>query len=56
VKRADIPTIRRYDLHHADATLLLAADEHVKAASEHLGHENLTITPKHCPHVSAVNT
>jgi integrase len=47
VKRANLPAIRLYDLHHSVATLLLAADVNVKVVSERLGHEDITITLKH---------
>ena len=30
MKRADVPTVRLYDLRHTSATLLLAADANIK--------------------------
>jgi integrase len=39
-----LPVIRLHDLRHTHATLLLAAGEPVKVASERLGHASATIT------------
>lgn len=50
VKGAALPPIRLYDLRHTVATLLVAADVNVKAVSERLGHEDITITLKHYAH------
>jgi len=43
--------IRRYDLRHTSATLLLKAGENVKVVSERLGHSNISITLEIYSHV-----
>jgi len=44
LERAGLPHIRLYDLRHSHATLLLAADEHLKVVSERLGHSTIRLT------------
>jgi integrase len=46
-----LPRIRLHDLRHTHATLLLAAGEPVKVASERLGHASATITITVCQQV-----
>jgi integrase len=48
---AGIPQIRLYDLRHSHATLLLAADEHLKVVSERLGHSTIRLTADTYSHV-----
>ncbi|MGI9068550.1 MAG: tyrosine-type recombinase/integrase [Pyrinomonadaceae bacterium] len=50
---AGIPRIRLYDLRHSCATLLLAADEHIKIVSERLGHSTTRLTLDTYSHVLA---
>ena len=50
MKRADVPTIRLYDLRHTSATLLLAADVNIKVVSQRLGYEGISITLRHYAH------
>jgi len=50
---ATLPQIRLYDLRHSHATLLLAADEHVKIVSERLGHSTTRLTLDTYSHVLA---
>ena len=51
LKRAGLPQIRLYDLRHSHATLLLAADEHLKVVSERLGHSTIRLTADTYSHV-----
>jgi len=44
LSRAGLPHIRRYDLRHTAATILLASGVHVKVASEMLGHSTAVLT------------
>jgi integrase len=48
---AKLPQIRLYDLRHSHATLLLAADEHLKVVSERLGHSTIRLTADTYSHV-----
>ena len=48
---AGLPQIRLYDLRHSHATLLLAADEHLKVVSERLGHSTIRLTADTYSHV-----
>lgn len=48
---AGLPQIRLYDLRHTHATLLLAADEHLKVVSERLGHSTIRLTADTYSHV-----
>lgn len=48
---AKLPQIRLYDLRHTHATLLLAADEHLKVVSERLGHSTIRLTADTYSHV-----
>lgn len=50
LKRADLPTIRLYDLRHTVATLLLTAGVNIKVVSERMGHESVEITLKYYAH------
>src|SRR5262249_37444156 len=50
---AELPQIRLYDLRHSHATLLLAADEHIKIVSERLGHSTTRLTLDTYSHVLA---
>jgi integrase len=50
---AGLPQIRLYDLRHSHATLLLAADEHLKVVSERLGHSTIRLTADTYSHVLA---
>lgn len=43
--------MRLYDLRHSHATLLLAADEHLKVVSERLGHSTIRLTADTYSHV-----
>jgi integrase len=49
--KASLPQIRLYDLRHSHATLLLAADEHLKVVSERLGHSTIRLTADTYSHV-----
>lgn len=49
--KAGLPQIRLYDLRHSHATLLLAADEHLKVVSERLGHSTIRLTADTYSHV-----
>ena len=51
LERAGLPQIRLYDLRHSHATLLLAADEHLKVVSERLGHSTIRLTADTYSHV-----
>jgi integrase len=51
LKRAQLPSIRLYDLRHTCATLLLLADESAKVVSERLGHSTITLTLDTYSHV-----
>jgi integrase len=48
---AELPRMRLYDLRHSHATLLLAADEHIKIVSERLGHSTTRLTLDTYSHV-----
>jgi len=48
---ANLQRIRLYDLRHSHATLLLAADEHLKVVSERLGHSTIRLTADTYSHV-----
>lgn len=50
---ANLPQIRLYDLRHSHATLLLAAEEHLKIVSERLGHSTIRLTADTYSHVVA---
>ncbi len=50
---AQLPQIRLYDLRHSHATLLLAANEHIKIVSERLGHSTTRLTLDTYSHVLA---
>lgn len=51
LKRADLPTIRPYDLRHSSATLLLHAGEDAKVVAERLGHSTTRLTQDTYQHV-----
>jgi len=51
LEKAKLPQIRLYDLRHTHATLLLAADEHLKVVSERLGHSTIRLTADTYSHV-----
>jgi integrase len=52
LERAKLPSsIRLSDLRHSCATLLLAANEHLKVVSERLGHASITLTLDTYSHV-----
>ncbi len=51
LEKAELPQIRLYDLRHSHATLLLAADEHIKIVSERLGHSTTRLTLDTYSHV-----
>jgi integrase len=51
LERAGLLQIRLYDLRHSHATLLLAADEHLKVVSERLGHSTIRLTADTYSHV-----
>jgi integrase len=51
LEKAGLPQIRLYDLRHSHATLLLAADEHLKIVSERLGHSTIRLTADTYSHV-----
>ena len=51
LEKAKLPQIRLYDLRHSHATLLLAADEHIKIVSERLGHSTTRLTLDTYSHV-----
>lgn len=53
LEKAKLPQIRLYDLRHSHATLLLAADEHIKIVSERLGHSTTRLTLDTYSHVLA---
>jgi integrase len=44
LKKAELPTIRLYDLRHTSASLLLAEGVHPKVVSERLGHSTMMLT------------
>jgi integrase len=49
--KAELPSIRLYDLRHTCATLLLLADENPKIVSERLGHASIQLTLDTYSHV-----
>lgn len=49
--KADVPSIRLYDLRHTTATLLLSAGENPKVVSERLGHASIVLTLDTYSHV-----
>lgn len=49
--KAELPTIRLYDLRHTCATLLLVAEENPKVVSERLGHSTIVLTLDTYSHV-----
>ena len=51
LKKAELPTIRLYDLRHTTATLLLSAGENPKVVSERLGHASIVLTLDTYSHV-----
>ena len=51
VRRAGLPHLRLYNLHHSHATLPLKAGVHPKVVSERLGHTNIGITMDIYSHV-----
>ena len=51
VRRAGLPHLRLYNLHHSHATLPLKAGVHPKVVSERLGHANIGITMDIYSHV-----
>jgi len=51
LEKAKLPQMRLYDLRHSHATLLLAADEHLKVVSERLGHSTIRLTADTYSHV-----
>ena len=51
LEKAELPTIRLYDLRHTMATLLLLAGENPKVVSERLGHASVTLTLDTYSHV-----
>lgn len=51
LKRAELPSIRLYDLRHTTATLLLSAGENPKVVSERLGHASIVLTLDTYSHV-----
>jgi integrase len=52
LERAELPSIRLYDLRHTGATLLLEAGESLKVVSERLGHASIVLTADVYSHVS----
>ena len=51
LKGAELPALRRYDLRHSHATLLMAAGEHPKVVQERLGHSSIQLTLDTYSHV-----
>ncbi|ENK0839242.1 tyrosine-type recombinase/integrase [Clostridium botulinum] len=51
INRNDLPNIRFHDLHHANATLMLASGTSMKVASTRLGHSAIGITMDLYTHV-----
>lgn len=51
LKKAELPSIRLYDLRHTTATLLLSAGENPKVVSERLGHASIVLTLDTYSHV-----
>ncbi len=51
LEAAELPQIRVYDLRHSHATLLLAADEHLRVVSERLGYSTIRLTADTYSHV-----
>ena len=49
--KAELPTIRLYDLRHTHATLLMAAGQHPKVVQERLGHASIQLTLDTYSHV-----
>jgi integrase len=49
--KAELPSLRLYDLRHTTATLLLSAGENPKVVSERLGHASIVLTLDTYSHV-----